>query len=131
VSLGFSQEEAEMAFRAFDTNNDGSVTFKELFVGYAITFGGSVDDKIQMCFRAFDREGDDRLSEEEIEELISFLYQISSCADAGVQTVRRRKRFSRRLVRAAHETDARALNLKQFREVGQACVCVCVCVCMC
>mmetsp|Transcript_709 Transcript_709/g.2188 ORF Transcript_709/g.2188 Transcript_709/m.2188 type:complete len:1367 (-) Transcript_709:3815-7915(-) len=117
MSLGFSEEESEMAFRAFDTNNDGSVSFKELFVGYAIMFGGSVDDKIQMCFRAFDRDGDDRLCEEEVEELLSFLYQISCCVEAGTQTVRRRKRFSKLLVKAVHETDSRSLDLKQFRAI--------------
>jgi Ca2+-binding EF-hand superfamily protein len=67
-------EISNMVFRAFDTDNNGSLTFEEFLIGYAITSRGDQRSKLQYAFELYDADNNGWLSQAELKEVLLGMY---------------------------------------------------------
>lgn len=57
---------SEFCFRAFDTDNNGCLTFKEFIIGYGLTTEGNPADKLEYAFDIYDADNDGYLTSTEL-----------------------------------------------------------------
>jgi Ca2+-binding EF-hand superfamily protein len=56
----------EFCFRAFDSNNNGYLTFKDFVIGYGLTTEGNPADKLDYAFDIYDADSDGYLTSAEL-----------------------------------------------------------------
>lgn len=61
----------QRAFKAFDTNKDGTVDFREFATGMSVLVKGTGDDKYKFAFNMWDADGDRAISKAEFESLLN------------------------------------------------------------
>jgi len=66
-----NSSEIEAAFRRFDTNKDGAISFQELLVGLKTCGISFTDQEVEVCFAVADRDGDGEVSLDEFVSLLS------------------------------------------------------------
>jgi len=59
----------------FDTNKDGSVSFKEYCIGLSVLVNGSTSDKIGFAFRIFDEDQNGFIEKQELVSMLSLQYK--------------------------------------------------------
>ena len=62
-------------FDAFDTDNSGTIDFKQFVVGLNRTSRGSKRDKIELAFSIYDVDGSGRIYKDEFIEIFKTLHQ--------------------------------------------------------
>lgn len=63
-------------FNMYDTNRDGSISFKELMIVMYIMSNGSVEDNLKQIFKVFDANGNGMISKKEMKKLIQDIYHL-------------------------------------------------------
>ena len=63
---GVSREFADALFDSFDSDRNGRISIREYLVMTGVSFGGTLDQKLEASFRLFDRDGSGELSRDEI-----------------------------------------------------------------
>ena len=76
----FSQE----AFRAFDTNGDGKIDFKEFIFALHLTSAASATEKLQWAFRMYDVDGNGKIDLGEMKRLRSQLRGLLTAGSEGL-----------------------------------------------
>jgi len=66
-----NRSEIESAFRRFDANHDGAISFQELQAGLKTCGIAFTDQEAEICFAVADRDGDGEVSLAEFVELLS------------------------------------------------------------
>jgi calmodulin len=66
-----NRAEIESAFRRFDTNNDGAISYEEMKNGLKTSGISFSDQEVEVCFAVADRDGDGEVSLSEFVELLS------------------------------------------------------------
>merc|ERR1712115_18177 len=66
-----NRAEIESAFKRFDTNKDGAISFAEMKTGLATCGLSFSDQEVEVCFAVADRDGDGEVSLAEFVELLS------------------------------------------------------------
>merc|ERR1712168_611055 len=66
-----NRSEIEAAFRRFDTNKDGAISFSELRAGLGGCGISFTEQEVETCFAVADRDGDGEVSLAEFVELLS------------------------------------------------------------
>merc|ERR1712166_315269 len=61
----------KLLFDNFDTGNTGNINFQDFVTGLSVfSKGASVDEKIKFSFKLFDLKGDDRITKQEIFQVV-------------------------------------------------------------
>ena len=63
-------------FRAFDSDNNGFVTFNEFLIGYALTSRGDMRTKLQYAFELYDCDNNGYLNKGEVAQVISAMLDL-------------------------------------------------------
>merc|ERR1712080_641552 len=66
-----NRTEIEAAFRRFDTNKDGAISFQEMKIGLSTCGLNFTEQEVEVCFAVADRDGDGEVSLAEFVELLS------------------------------------------------------------
>ncbi|CAK8690759.1 unnamed protein product [Clavelina lepadiformis] len=83
-SSGDPTDYAERAF-SFDTNQNGTIDFREFMCALSVTARGTFDQKLKWAFRMYDRDNDGHVTKSEMEEMIKAIYKL--IGDRRIQEV--------------------------------------------
>ncbi|XP_035516183.1 Kv channel-interacting protein 2-like isoform X5 [Morone saxatilis] len=73
---GDSSMYAHFLFEAFDTNNNGSVSFEDFVMSMSIILRGSVTDKLNWAFNLYDLNKDGCITREEMTDIMHSIYDM-------------------------------------------------------
>ncbi|CAG0881232.1 unnamed protein product [Cyprideis torosa] len=80
--LGDSGPYARLVFNAFDRDREGVVTFTDVIRNLSLIFRGEPDDRLHWLFSMYDINRDGVLSQEEILEVTTAIYDLMGAATA-------------------------------------------------
>jgi hypothetical protein len=63
---GMPAADAEKLFKAFDNDNSGNLSLKEITIGFARMMDGDEDERLALAFSAYDVDGSNSLDVEEV-----------------------------------------------------------------
>ncbi|XP_063970177.1 neurocalcin homolog [Lytechinus pictus] len=66
----------EHVYRTFDSNRDGSISFREFMCGMSVLARGTVDEKLSWIFSMYDINKDGYISRPEMLEILQSLYRM-------------------------------------------------------
>ncbi|ELR18137.1 EF hand domain containing protein [Acanthamoeba castellanii str. Neff] len=64
------REFAEAIFESFDKDSSGTIDVREYMALMGVSFGGTIDDKLEASFRLFDEDGNGELDRQEVERML-------------------------------------------------------------
>lgn len=76
VTHGDPSDFSEYVFRAFDTNGDGVLDFREFFIGLYITSRGTKEQKLKMAFKVYDLDGDGFITCDELHKVMESFHKV-------------------------------------------------------
>lgn len=92
----------EHVFRTFDTDNGGTIDFKEFLLAINITSSGKVSDKLEWAFSMYDIDGNGSIEKSEMVQIIKVCH--SSIKRYFVSVFCDRVRMTRRTAKSASQS---------------------------
>jgi len=87
-----TEDMQELLFRTLDTDNSGTISFRELMLALCICAKGSHEQKLAWTFRLYDINGDGQIDFEEVKRVVGAVYGANK-ALSEEETVAAAKRF--------------------------------------
>ena len=81
----------DSVFRAFDTNDDGWITFNEFLCAINASCLGTAEEKLQWVFRMYDLDGDGVIGKHELIKIIEQIYLLFGDDDGNIYGDMRKK----------------------------------------
>jgi len=73
---GESATYAHYVFNAFDKDSNGTISFEEFVMGLSVLARGTLHEKLQWAFNLYDINGDGIITEEEMMEIVTSVYDM-------------------------------------------------------
>jgi Ca2+-binding EF-hand superfamily protein len=102
----------QQMFKAFDTNSDNLIDFKELVYGLSILLRGTVEEKLQLCFKVFDLTAAGSVNYQTMTEMLSSVYNLFCQEDCSNEVTF----FVDMIFQAAQVPKETTLTYEQFKE---------------
>merc|ERR1711915_692898 len=67
---------SENVFRTFDTNNSGTIDFREFMLALHVTSSGTPEEKLTWAFRMYDVDGSGSIDFGEMKRIVSAVYEM-------------------------------------------------------
>lgn len=80
-------EISNFVFTAFDSDNNGFLTFNEFLIGYAVTSKGDLKTKLEYGFELYDADNNGYLSEDELKQVITGMLDLLGADKAQAAAV--------------------------------------------
>eukprot|EP01090_Pellita_catalonica_P023412 TRINITY_DN9631_c0_g1_i1.p1 TRINITY_DN9631_c0_g1~~TRINITY_DN9631_c0_g1_i1.p1 ORF type:complete len:191 (+),score=58.24 TRINITY_DN9631_c0_g1_i1:61-633(+) len=118
------REFASAIFDSFDRDRSGTIDIREYMALMGVSFGGSVDEKLEASFNLFDEDGNGELDVDEVEKMLcmvmkSMLRRNSTTEDAAALSKKRKKEIGRIVAEifAKVDTDeSGTIDLDEFKK---------------
>ena len=81
----------ETVFRAFDTNNDGLITFNEFLFAISSSCFGTVEEKLEWVFKLVDLDGNGVIGKHELIKIVEQIYLLFGDDDGNIYGALRKK----------------------------------------
>lgn len=101
----------ELLFHALDTDNSGTISFRELMLALCICAKGNHEQKLAWTFRLYDINGDGNINFEEVKRLVSALYGVNTALTEDL-AVAAAKRFFNKFEKS--ESEDGMINQEEF-----------------
>merc|ERR1712001_446015 len=75
-------------FRTFDTNNSGTIDFREFMLALHATSHGSPEEKLAWAFRMYDVDGNGSIDFNEMKRVVSAVYEMMGTDNSRVSKAR-------------------------------------------
>merc|ERR1712227_759523 len=73
---GNAENFSQNIFRTFDTNNSGTVDFREFMLALHVTSKGSPEEKLSLAFRMYDLDGNGTIERAEMKRVVGAVYDM-------------------------------------------------------
>lgn len=67
---------SDLVFNIYDTDNSGTVDFKEFITALSISSRGTIDEKLRWAFKLYDQNGDGKISAQEMLRIVEAIYKL-------------------------------------------------------
>ena len=73
---GNVEQFCDHVFRAFDTDKNGYIDFKEFLLALDICSNGTVEEKLKWAYKLYDVDGDGVINQEEMTKIVQSIYEM-------------------------------------------------------
>jgi len=109
--IGQTGDMQELLFHTLDTDNSGTISFRELMLALCICAKGNHEQKLAWTFRLYDINGDGNIDFEEVKRVVGALYGVNTSLTEQL-AVAAAKRFFDKFEKSASEDGM--INQEEF-----------------